>query len=175
MNLPMNHPLSGAGVAGEAEAADGSPDSGSGKPDRRMTKKEEAAAKRAAKTAQEREWDDLAQADATLWWEYAEKRFGPDAGGRGGFLALRGMIRRALGAGYSAAQIREALRFANVRVPSKQSWDAALAKASGHQVPGGNPRQQRQPAYVATPKQHDDQAPAVRTQEQLDELFGATG
>jgi len=168
-----DEPSAGAGGAGELAAAASPADSGTGKPARLMTKAQQAAAQKAAKIARDAELDKAAAEDAKVWWEAAD-RFGPWAGSSGAFVALRGMIRRALVAGYTRQQVRDALKDANTRFPAAQQWQRSLAKVSGHQVPGQRPAGPA-PMYQDSQYQRSVEPAPEMSPEEIDRLLGRTG
>ncbi|MFN1193261.1 hypothetical protein ACK03K_33915 [[Kitasatospora] papulosa] len=87
------------------------------------------------KAAQEKALDEEAQKVATWWWEHAEKHLGKYAGQRGGFVAVRKMIRRALAVGYSQQQCAKALQHARKHFPAAQQWQDALGTVTQHIQP----------------------------------------
>ncbi|NML55195.1 hypothetical protein HHL19_35280 [Streptomyces sp. R302] len=80
-----------------------------------------------------------ASAVADWWWKDAAEHIGPYVGRANGYLAVRGMIEKALRANYTQMQCAKALRKVRQYVPSAQQWQNALSAMSGHKgaVPGG--------------------------------------
>ncbi|MFC9280944.1 hypothetical protein [Streptomyces collinus] len=95
----------------------------------------EKAAAAAEKEAQEKALDDAAHKVATWWWEHAERHLGKYAGQKGGFIAVRKMVRRALDAGYSQQECAKALQHARRHFPSAQQWQDALGIVTNHIAP----------------------------------------
>ncbi|MFJ4880085.1 hypothetical protein ACIP93_33425 [Streptomyces sp. NPDC088745] len=79
-----------------------------------------------------------AKAIADWWWDGAERHFGRYVGKNNGYLAMRGMVTRALEAGYTQRQCQNALRHARKHLPSAQQWQTALGVASNH-IPPAQP------------------------------------
>ncbi|MDH6628676.1 hypothetical protein M2271_006509 [Streptomyces sp. LBL] len=96
---------------------------------------EEKAAEVEEKAAQERALDEAAHTVATWWWEHAEKHLGKYVGQKGGFVAVRKMVRRALDAGYSQLECAKALQHACVHFPAAQQWQNALGVVTNHIQP----------------------------------------
>ncbi|CAL9326808.1 hypothetical protein [Streptomyces sp. SudanB91_2054] len=96
---------------------------------------EEKAAAAAEKAAQEKELDEAAHKVATWWWEHAATHLGKYAGQKGGFIAVRKMVRRALVAGYTQQECAKALQHARKHFPSAQQWQDALGVVTNHIAP----------------------------------------
>ncbi|MFF7838753.1 hypothetical protein ACFZC6_08055 [Streptomyces ossamyceticus] len=96
---------------------------------------EEKAAEAEEKAAQEKAFDEAAHKVATWWWEHAEKHLGKYVGQRGGFVAVRQMVRRALVAGYSQQECAKALQYARKHFPAAQQWQDALGVVTNHVQP----------------------------------------
>ncbi|MER6616395.1 hypothetical protein [Streptomyces xantholiticus] len=79
--------------------------------------------------------DAAAEEVAKWWWEDAEKHLGKFVGKTNGYLAMRGMVAKALQAGYTQRQCADALRSARQHLPSAQQWQRALGIASNHIIP----------------------------------------
>lgn len=107
----------------------------------RRTPEQKAAddAKKAAAAKQKAEekaaLDKAAEEVASWWWADAEKRLGKYVGRTNGYLAMRGMVRKALEAGYTQRQCADALRNARKHLPSAQQWQTALGVVTNHIVP----------------------------------------
>lgn len=84
----------------------------------------DAAAKQ--KAEDETGLDAAAQEVAKWWWDDAEKHLGKFVGKTNGYVAMRGMVRNALAAGYTQQQCAKALRRARRHLPSAQQWQDAL-------------------------------------------------
>lgn len=95
----------------------------------------EKQAEKEKKAAEKAALDEAAQKVATWWWEDAEKHLGKYVGRTNGYLAMRGMVRNALEAGYSQRQCADALRRARQHLPSAQQWQNALGVVTNHITP----------------------------------------
>ncbi|MBZ6253639.1 hypothetical protein KVH27_35400 [Streptomyces olivaceus] len=95
----------------------------------------EKAAAAAEKEAQEKDLDEAANKVATWWWSHAEQHLGKYAGQRGGFVAVRKMVRRALAVGYSQQECAKALQHARRHFPAAQQWQDALGVVTNHIAP----------------------------------------
>lgn len=78
---------------------------------------------------------EAAQEVADWWWEDAKKHFGAYVGKSNGFVAMRGMVEKALQAGYTRRECADALRKARQHLPSPQQWQRALGEASNRIAP----------------------------------------
>ncbi|MCD9903230.1 hypothetical protein LUR56_31260 [Streptomyces sp. MT29] len=96
---------------------------------------EEKAEEAEKKAAREKALDDEADKVARWWWEHAEVHLGTYVGQRGGFVAVRKMIRRALEVNYTQKECAKALQHARKHFPSAQQWQDALGVASNHITP----------------------------------------
>ncbi|QFG13273.1 helix-turn-helix DNA binding domain protein [Streptomyces phage Gilgamesh] len=95
---------------------------------------EKAAA--AEKKAEEKAALDAAADEvAKWWWEDAERHLGKFAGKTNGYLAMRGMVKKALQVGYTKRQCADALRHARQHLPSAQQWQTALGVVTNHIAP----------------------------------------
>ncbi|MEU2968970.1 hypothetical protein ABZ687_28835 [Streptomyces ardesiacus] len=95
-----------------------------------------AKAAAAEKKAEEKAaLDAAAEAVAKWWWEDAERHLGRYVGKNNGYLAMRGMVRKALEAGYTQRQCADALRHAGKHLPSAQQWQTALGIVTNHILP----------------------------------------
>ncbi|MFE1206345.1 hypothetical protein ACFW5V_32180 [Streptomyces sp. NPDC058762] len=72
---------------------------------------------------------------AKWWWEDAERHLGKYVGKSNGYLAMRGMVKKALEAGYTQRQCADALRGARKHLPSAQQWQTALGVVTNHIIP----------------------------------------
>ncbi|MFF0698425.1 hypothetical protein ACFYU4_38045 [Streptomyces tendae] len=96
---------------------------------------DEKAAAAAEKAEQAKELDDAANKVATWWWAHAEMHLGKYVGQKGGFIAVRKMVRRALVAGYSQQECAKALQHARRHFPAAQQWQDALGVVTNHIAP----------------------------------------
>ncbi|MFK0159105.1 hypothetical protein ACIQVK_44430 [Streptomyces sp. NPDC090493] len=94
--------------------------------------KEAAAAKKAEEKAA---LGKAADAVATWWWADAETHLGKYVGKTNGYVAMRGMVAKALEAGYTQRQCADALRHARKHLPSAQQWQTALGVVTNHIIP----------------------------------------
>ncbi|MFF8696271.1 hypothetical protein ACF08W_29070 [Streptomyces sp. NPDC015144] len=95
----------------------------------------EKAAEKKRKNEEKAALDAAAEAVAKWWWEDAEKHLGKYVGKTNGFVAMRGMVKKALEAGYTQRQCADALRHARKHLPSAQQWQTALGVVSNHIIP----------------------------------------
>jgi hypothetical protein len=79
--------------------------------------------------------DAAAEEVAKWWWEDAEKHLGPFVGKVNGYVAMRGMVNKALEKGYTKRQCADALRHARKHLPSAQQWQNALGVITNRIVP----------------------------------------
>ncbi|MEU1275390.1 hypothetical protein [Streptomyces sp. NPDC005799] len=96
------------------------------------------AAKDAAavrKTEEKAALAEAAEEVAKWWWEDAEKHLGPFVGKANGYVAMRGMVTKALEKGYTKRQCADALRHARKHLPSAQQWQNALGVITNRIVP----------------------------------------
>lgn len=175
-----------AGVTTEAGAAGGSEGPGSGKPARKMTARQQAAAdKRAARTEQEIARDDLAKKLTEGWFDRLKEATDAPPVGRP-FPALMKKLREALDAGYSEREIKLALDACWAYLPGVAVWQKALiavrsagtartAAPAARSFAGGGQRQQRPAMYDDSQWERSTEAPAAKTIEEIDQMFGATG
>ncbi|SEE83862.1 hypothetical protein SAMN05216483_6728 [Streptomyces sp. 2131.1] len=96
---------------------------------------EQKAAEKKQKDEKKAALDAAVEAVAKWWWEDAEKHLGKYVGKTNGYLAMRGMVKKALEAGYTQRQCADALRHARKHLPSAQQWQTALGVATNHIVP----------------------------------------
>ncbi|MEU9354976.1 hypothetical protein AB0D65_29275 [Streptomyces griseoloalbus] len=107
----------------------------------RRTSAQKAADDAAKKAAAEKKAEEKAALDAAAeavakwWWEDAEQHLGKYVGKNNGYLAMRGMVRKALEAGYTQRQCADALRHARKHLPSAQQWQTALGVVTNHIIP----------------------------------------
>ncbi|MFD9190434.1 hypothetical protein ACFWCA_19650 [Streptomyces phaeochromogenes] len=87
------------------------------------------------KAAEKKGLDAAAEEVASWWWGDAQGNFGPYVGKTNGYVAMRGMVRRALVKGYTQRNCADALRHARQYLPSAQQWQNALGVATGNIVP----------------------------------------
>ncbi|QOV40136.1 hypothetical protein IM697_18075 [Streptomyces ferrugineus] len=95
-------------------------------------KKEAAANQKAEEKAA---LDAAAEEVAKWWWDDAEKHLGPFVGKTNGYVAMRGMVKKALEKGYTKRQCADALRHARKHLPSAQQWQNALGVITNRIVP----------------------------------------
>ncbi|WP_328491190.1 hypothetical protein [Streptomyces zaomyceticus] len=119
-----------------------------------------------------------AQEVAAWWWEDAKKYLGPYAGASNGFVAVRGMIEKALQVGYTRRQCADALRETRQHHPSPQQWQRALGIASNYIAPtrpGGGATYSDAATWgdpEAVPTTTSDAAPSGTDTDLEDVVFG---
>ncbi|MFI7415392.1 hypothetical protein ACIBU0_42830 [Streptomyces sp. NPDC049627] len=104
-------------------------------PEQKAADDEEKAAEKKRKDEEKAALDAAAQAVAKWWWDHAEKHLGKYVGATNGFVAMRGMVRKALEAGYTQRQCADALVSARKHLPSAQQWQTALGVVTNHIIP----------------------------------------
>ncbi|MDR3082358.1 MAG: hypothetical protein LBV60_15775 [Streptomyces sp.] len=109
------------------------------RPRRTSAQKAEDDAKKAAEKKRKNEEKAAlvaaAEAVAKWWWDDAEKHLGKYVGRTNGYMAMLGMVKKALEAGYTQRQCADALRHARKHLPSAQQWQNALGVAANHIAP----------------------------------------
>ncbi|MFE6639490.1 hypothetical protein ACFVFT_38750 [Streptomyces tendae] len=107
----------------------------------RRTAAQKAADDAAKAAAAEKKAEEKAALDAAAeevakwWWAHAEQHLGRYVGKNNGYLAMRGMVRKALEAGYTQRQCAEALQNTRKHLPSAQQWQTALGVVTNHIIP----------------------------------------
>ncbi|MFD5856024.1 hypothetical protein [Streptomyces chartreusis] len=104
-------------------------------PEQKAADDAEKEAEKTRKGEVKRALDTAAEAVASWWWEDAEKHLGKYVGRNNGYLAMRGMVKKALEVGYSQRQCADALRHARKHLPSAQQWQTALGIVTNHIAP----------------------------------------
>ncbi|MFE4575746.1 hypothetical protein [Streptomyces chartreusis] len=104
-------------------------------PEQKAADDAEKEAERTRKAEVKRALDAAAEAVASWWWGDAEKHLGKYVGRNNGYLAMRGMVKKALEVGYSQRQCADALRHARKHLPSAQQWQTALGIVTNHIAP----------------------------------------
>ncbi|MCX5182671.1 hypothetical protein [Streptomyces sp. NBC_00268] len=93
------------------------------------------AAQKTADDAEKAALDAAAEEVAKWWWDDAEKHLGPFVGKTNGYIAMRGMVKKALEKGYTKRQCADALRHARKHLPSAQQWQNALGVITNRIIP----------------------------------------
>jgi hypothetical protein len=104
-------------------------------PEQKTADDAEKEAEKARQAEEKAALDAAAEKVAKWWWEDAEKHLGKYVGKNNGYLAMRGMVKKALEAGYTQRQCADALRHARKHLPSAQQWQTALGVISNHIIP----------------------------------------
>jgi hypothetical protein len=180
-----DEPSTGATPDAEAAAAAGAPDSGSGKPARSLTKRQQAAAeKRAARTSEQIALDEQARTLTQAWFDRLKESTGAPAVGSP-FPAAMKKIRDTLGAGYTEKEIKHALNACAVYLPQAQQWQRALTEVrtairSNRRPPApgslaGPARRPQTPMYDDKQWERTTESAPALTEADYDRMFGATG
>ncbi|MFJ4084857.1 hypothetical protein ACIP2Z_38690 [Streptomyces iakyrus] len=104
-------------------------------PEQKAADDEKKAAEKKRKDEEKAALDKAAEAVAKWWWDDAEKHLGKYVGRTNGYMAMRGMVTKALEAGYTQRQCADALRHARKHLPSAQQWQTALGVVTNHIIP----------------------------------------
>lgn len=109
-------------------------------PEQKAADDAEREAEKTRKAEKKAALDAAAEAVAKWWWAHAEAHLGRYVGRNNGYLAMRGMVKKALEAGYTQRQCADALVGARKHLPSAQQWQTALGVVTNHiqpKQPGG--------------------------------------
>jgi hypothetical protein len=104
-------------------------------PEHKAADEAEKEAEKARQVAEKAALDKGAEGVAKWWWEHAEKHLGKYVGRNNGYLAMRGMVKKALEAGYTQRQCADALLHTRKHLPSAQQWQTALGVVTNHILP----------------------------------------